>query len=599
MNTYHSTIHHLLSVLMVTALLSACANVNKKPPAPASPTDINELIEYSRQLITNERQKNKIVGLSVALVDGDSTIWSDGYGFHNAEKKLLSNPHTLYRAGSISKLITTIAILQLVDQNQIDLDSPVQKYLPDFFIGRRFSNDHEITIRALLTHHSGLPTNYLTNMWATPQVGLDTLLGDIKQEYATHPPELVYSYSNLAFSILGLVVERMSEKPFAQYAQENIFTPLNMSNTNISGKVNPNISNSASGYLKGKAITTLDTRDTPATGLNSHVLDLTQIVKWVNKSFITKEPQLISYDLFEQMFAQQNKHIELDFTKRTGLGWKFYDNYLGRIDVYGHDGRTIAHSSLLLVEPKSQIGVIVMANSPSENGGVYRIARQILRKYYKIKTNDQIVWRNAVLPKEPYDPPYPLAGNYATTLGNIEIIEKSNRDSFRLRALGRRFKLKKDKQYPSTYRVSYKLLGLFPVKLGWIGQLRIRQEQIKGYPVLVGYIGAEKRLLGTKISRHSINDSWAKRVGRYSPKINLQPEHLRIKHIDLLQKRGFYFARVKLHTGEHILHTLKTLNDNEAVVAGLGRRLGDTLSVKHETEKQTTIRYLGLEFIKK
>ena len=104
---------------------------------------------------------NRIIGLSIALVDDQSVVWEQGFGFADKEKKLPATPETIYRLGSISKLFTATAAMQLADQGKLDIDKPVEVYLPEFSIKSRFTDAHAITPRNIMTHHSGLPRDYL------------------------------------------------------------------------------------------------------------------------------------------------------------------------------------------------------------------------------------------------------------------------------------------------------------------------------------------------------------------------------------------------------------------------------------------------------
>ncbi len=583
-------------VIALLFLLTGCANLDKTSQKYSEPTNLSDLIEYSRSVIKREQEKSKIVGLSIALVDHDEIIWSDGFGYSDFKNKIKANTTTQYRAGSISKIVTTIAILQLVDDGILELDAPITHYIPEFSIGNRFGKNSEITIRSMLTHHSGLPTNYLRGMWANPQVSLNSLVESLNNEYTTHPTNKAFSYSNVAFSLLGIIVERSSKQDFQSYIKTNIFKPLHIKNSDFLNHQESNSHNSTKSYLNLKEIDKFATRDTPATGLNSDVLDLSKLIIWVNTFKLTNEKTLLSSTIFDEMFLYQNSDVPLDFTKRRALGWAFYDNYLGDVNVYGHDGRTVAQSSLLLIEPKSKIGIVVLANSPSENGGVYKIGREILRKYYKIKTRKNIHWLPSSYPNDQTNSTVELSGNYASTLGLINIKPKNKHNSYKVKALGRRLNLKKDKKHSSTFRLSYRLFGLFPIDLGWIGRLKIRAEEVDDTEVLVGYIGSEKRLLGTKISPQKIIQSWKNRVGYYKPKENLQPEIHKIKYIKLFYKKDLFYALVKLKTGEKILHAITTINDKEAIVTGLGRRLGDTLFLESEIENKVKIRYLGISF---
>src|SRR5713226_8501528 len=104
--------------------------------------------------ITKEVADKELPALSIALVDDQTIVWAKGFGFADPEKKKPATADTVYRVGSVSKLFTDIAVMQLVERGALDLDDPVRKYLRDFKPNNKF--DKEITLRQLMTHRSGL-----------------------------------------------------------------------------------------------------------------------------------------------------------------------------------------------------------------------------------------------------------------------------------------------------------------------------------------------------------------------------------------------------------------------------------------------------------
>lgn len=121
----------------------------------------------------------------------------------------------VYRIGSVSKLFTTISALQLVEQGRLELDRPLQQYVPDFSLRTRFGTAPSPTLRNIMTHHSGIPSDYLKGMWTPQPQPISTLPALIKDEYAAYPPNTVLSYSNLGMSLLGLAVQNVSGQEFA------------------------------------------------------------------------------------------------------------------------------------------------------------------------------------------------------------------------------------------------------------------------------------------------------------------------------------------------------------------------------------------------
>ncbi|MBK8278399.1 MAG: beta-lactamase family protein [Nitrospira sp.] len=108
-------------------------------------------------------------------------------------------------------------MMHLVERRLIDLDQPLTTYLPEFSFKTRFPDAPPITIRHLLTHHSGLPRDILRGMWAPHPQPYATVLDDLRTSYVLSPPNQIFSYSNLGMTILGHVIERVSGMTYATY----------------------------------------------------------------------------------------------------------------------------------------------------------------------------------------------------------------------------------------------------------------------------------------------------------------------------------------------------------------------------------------------
>ncbi len=177
--------------------------------------------------------KNKVTGLSVALVDDKGLIWAQGFGYADKENNIPATPQTVYRVASISKIFTATAIMQLAEQGRINVDEPLTTYLPEFSIKTRFPGGGRITPRNLMTHHSGLPANFYKGIFSSNPEHFTKVIKEIKDEYLAYPPDYVYSYSNLGVTLLGGVIERVSGKDYASYMDESILGPIGMDNSSF------------------------------------------------------------------------------------------------------------------------------------------------------------------------------------------------------------------------------------------------------------------------------------------------------------------------------------------------------------------------------
>src|SRR5947209_5116739 len=113
--------------LLFTLVICPLA-VAQQPELPKYHTAIKELDAFIAEQVADKR----LPALSIAIVDDQQVVWAKGYGFQDRDKKRPANAETVYRVGSVSKLFTDVAVMQLVEDGQLDLDAPVTKYVPDF-----------------------------------------------------------------------------------------------------------------------------------------------------------------------------------------------------------------------------------------------------------------------------------------------------------------------------------------------------------------------------------------------------------------------------------------------------------------------------------
>src|SRR5207253_4926212 len=208
-----------------------------KAPAPAeppksgthelTPQDISAFLDgiMPQQLATDD-----IAGAVISIVKDGKVIFAKGYGYSNIEKRTPVSPDaTLFRPGSISKLFTWTAVMQLVEQGKLDLDRDINTYL-DFKIPEKFGKS--ITLRNIMTHTPGFEEQIkdLISDEGSP-------IATLKQHLTTHIPERIFppgttpAYSNYGASLAGYIVERVSGRPFNDYVAESIFKPLGMSHS--------------------------------------------------------------------------------------------------------------------------------------------------------------------------------------------------------------------------------------------------------------------------------------------------------------------------------------------------------------------------------
>ena len=177
-----------------------------------------------------KRQELKIPGMAVGIVSGDQIVHLKGFGIAGPDGRPVT-PQTPFQIGSVTKSFTALAVMQLVEAGEIDLDAPVQRYLPWFHMGGSGAEADDasaaITIRHLLNQTSGLST-YDGNRFWTSRNSMETDIRRLGPMRLSAPVGVRWQYSNANFMIAALVIEAVTGQPYTEYIQQNVFEPLEM-----------------------------------------------------------------------------------------------------------------------------------------------------------------------------------------------------------------------------------------------------------------------------------------------------------------------------------------------------------------------------------
>jgi CubicO group peptidase (beta-lactamase class C family) len=455
--------------VMMVLTLTACASIPPKAPVDLKKGDYAYAKEYMNWFIEKEMKDKKIVGLSIALVDDQNIIWQQGFGFANQKEDSKATPETVYRAGSISKLFNAMAVMKLVEEGKMDIDRPLATYLPEFKIKSRFGNTDGITPRTIMTHHSGLPSDWWDSHYGDPPMPFTRLVHAIEDEYVAYPPNMIMSYSNLAVSLLGHGVQKVGETDYVQFMDQNILSPMGMKHSRFEAGITGNMASKS--YKDGKEVVEYPLGDIPAGGLDTTVIDLARLAMLVNNQGKIDGRQILKPETLNTMLTAQNENVPLDCGFRIGLAW-FIDNTIlaEKEPVFSHDGGVIAHRSSFMVAPKSKLGVVVLANTASADPG--EIAKELLQKAWEAK-NDQ------KLPKIPSRDHgnSDFSGTYATMMGKVNIVYK-NGNHYKIKSSVGKFNLNLEDDH--QYHLSYRLLGFIPIDLDELGEVGLCTEDISG-----------------------------------------------------------------------------------------------------------------------
>ncbi len=341
-----------------------------------------EEIKLIEDCVKKEIERLKIPSLSIAF-HKDDFFWKKSFGYADLENKIPANPDTRYRLASISKPITAVGILRLMQEGKLDLDDEVQKYVP-YFPQKRWP----ITIRHLLGHLSGIShyRNYNEEGHFTKHFTTEESIGVFKDWELESEPGTKYNYTTYGFNLLGAVIEGASGKPYAEYMRENVWKPLGMTNTTMD-IADDIIENRASGYrridgeVKNCEFVDISSRFAGG-GIRSTAVDLINLSKGLDEGkVLPKENQMMMYT---SMVTKKGQVTEY------GMGWSI-DFIQGFWNV-SHGGGQQGTSTHLLRFPGEKFAVAVMCNEEGQNTSKYAhfISALILGAYpYRLGTPSQ------------------------------------------------------------------------------------------------------------------------------------------------------------------------------------------------------------------
>jgi len=330
-----------------------------QPGSEISNLDIN-LEESIDSLFSEYIERIRLTGLEVGIVQHNEIVYAKGFGVRNSETQEPVTTESLFHMASISKPFVATGIIQLVELGKIDLDEPVITYLPYFKLDdERYS---QITIQQMLSHVSGMP-DVMDYHWDQPEYddqALERYVRSLTDQKMLFTPGEEFSYSNMAYEVLGDVIAKVSGQSFEDYMQENILTPLEMDkSTFLKQEVPPELETTPH-YISGSPtiVYPYHRAHAPSSTLHSNVLEMSN---WAianmnrgtfNDKQILKES---SYDLLWKPYKQ------ISDDRSIGLSW-FIGTSGEQFRIF-HSGADVGFRTSLVMLPEESIAVIVLANN--------------------------------------------------------------------------------------------------------------------------------------------------------------------------------------------------------------------------------------------
>ena len=306
--------------------------------------------------IRAEMQSQQIPGVALAVVKDGNVVLARGYGLANVEHQVPVKPETIFQSGSTGKQFTATAVMVLVEEGKLSLEDKITKYFTDAPEGWR-----DITVRHLLTHTSGM-TDYPEDFDLRRDYTEEELFQRIKTIPLAFQPGEKWSYSNLAYVMLGILIRKVSGKFYGDFLQERVFKPLEMSTARIINEADI-VPNRAAGYrlvndqLKNQNWVSPSLNTTADGALYLTVYDM---AKWDAALYSDK---LLKRTTLEQMWTPVK--LNNGKTHPYGFGWALGELRGHRIIEHGGSWQGFKAQITRYVDDK--LTVIVFANQARAN----------------------------------------------------------------------------------------------------------------------------------------------------------------------------------------------------------------------------------------
>lgn len=358
-----------------------------------------------------------VPGVSVGFVVDQELIYSKGFGYSNLRRKVPANADTLYSVCSISKLFTSIGIMQMRDAGKLSLRDPVSDHLDWFNIKLGHQNSGPTRIQGLLTHSSGLPRESDFPYWSDPKFPFPTLAqlkDQLGNQTTLYPADSQFQYSNLGLTLAGEILRQYAGLSYADYVQERILAPLEMRDTRPYFPEKLHGKQMAVGYaglqrdLKRKKLPPFNTRSiAPAAGFTSSVNDLAKFASWNFRTLSGEKNDVLDSNTLREMHRVH--WVDPDWKISWGLG--FVVRQANKQTVVGHSGGCPGYITHFSMVPKHKIAAIALTNASDGPAGA--ISQAMLKtlgsalKKANAKTN-QTEEQKPVIDLSQYE------GNYGT-----------------------------------------------------------------------------------------------------------------------------------------------------------------------------------------
>lgn len=366
-----------LSLCLIPSLAFAADDASKKPPTTA------QAIELGRRWLDAQRMYEGIPGMSAAIVQDQREVWSGGVGSADPATSRRADADTLYSICSVSKLFTSLAVMQLRDEGKLALDDPIGKYLSWFHM-KPAPEGRDVTLRGILTYSAGLPREsdypYWSGSFDFPTH--EQIVEKLATQEPLYPSQRYFQYSNLGLTLAGETVSAVSGMPYDQYVRERLLQPIGLQSTFPEIPLQEKGKRFAVGHSARRrdgtraALAPFQARGiAPAAGFASSAHDLARFAQWQFRVLANADEKVIDPRTLREM--QRANWVDPALDAFWGLGFRVWKQ--DEKVFVGHEGACPGFRTQFMLKVDDKIGVVVLANASGVSVGEYaRVLYQIV-----------------------------------------------------------------------------------------------------------------------------------------------------------------------------------------------------------------------------
>jgi CubicO group peptidase (beta-lactamase class C family)/D-alanyl-D-alanine dipeptidase len=376
--------------------------------------------------VEHERSQKGIPAVSISLVAGQRVVWARGFGWADSAKGVPASASTVYRVGSVSKLFTDVGIMRLVERHALDLDAPIQRYLPEFHPKNPFGG--EITIRELTSHRAGLTREPpVGNYFDETAPSLAATVASLNNTTLVYKPGTHAKYSNAGIAVLGEVLERTQKESFYPYLERAVLAPMGLDHSAFRPlpEIQARLAKASMWTLDGRRFDapTFQLGMGPCGSMYSTVLDLGRFLEVLFAGGVAPGgKRVLAKTTLDSMWTPQ--FAAPNATRGFGIGFDIGEMNGHR--TVGHNGAIYGFATQLLALPDDSLGVVVTATLDGVNAVTEHIGAAALRLMLDARAGTPIA---AIDTTSPLAPARALAlmGRYSSATNAVDLEEFEGR----------------------------------------------------------------------------------------------------------------------------------------------------------------------------